>query len=230
MTRLAEARRLASRRGWLSEAPAPFRAAVLERCNLKEFAPGETIYMTGDEPGGMYGLISGGVTVTITTGERGPNFAHYFRPVIWFGEGPILSGGPRLAGVLTSRLSEVLYLPLHAMDEILRLDPSSWRQFASLAMEKMEITLSAMNDLTFRQSRKRVIAVLLRLVGCRIMTPPDEDQFDVHVSQDDLAAMSNVSRATATSILASLASEGLVGLTYRKIEVLEPDTLRALLA
>ena len=105
-----------------------------------------------------------------------------------------------MAGFSASRRSELLQLPLHAIDEILRLDPLSWRQFASLAMEKVEITLGAMNDLTFRQSRKRVIAVLLRLAGCRLMTPPGEDRFDVDVSQDDLAAMANVSRATATSI------------------------------
>ena len=80
---------MAARGGWLSDAPASFRDAVLERCSLREFAPGETIYMTGDEPGGMYGLITGGLSVTITTGERGPNFAHYFRPMKWFGEGPI---------------------------------------------------------------------------------------------------------------------------------------------
>ena len=168
--------------------------------------------------------------MTITTGERGPNFAHFFRPLLWFGESPILNGGPRLAGFSASRRSELLQLPLHAIDEILRLDPLSWRQFASLAMEKVEITLGAMNDLTFRQSRKRVIAVLLRLAGCRLLTPPGEDRFDVDVSQDDLAAMANVSRATATSIIAPLSRDGLIALSYRKIEVLKPDRMRALLA
>lgn len=230
MIRLREARQLASHQGWLAEAPPAFRHAVLDRCSLKEFGAGETIYMAGDEPGGMYGLITGGLLVTITTGERGPNLAHYFRPVTWFGEGPGITGGPRLAGFAASRRSELLYLPLHAIDDILRLDPPSWRLFVALAMMKVEITLSAMNDLTFRQSRKRVIAVLLRLAGCRLATPPGEAAFEVDVSQHDLAALSNVSRATLSSVLKPLSEDGLIILTYRRIDILKPDKMRMLLA
>ena len=66
--------------------------------------------------------------------------------------------------------------------------------------------------------------------GAALMTPPGEDRFDVDVSQEDLAAMANVSRATATSIIAPLSKDGLIALSYRKIEVLKPDRLRALLA
>src|SRR6478736_3776958 len=135
MTRLSEARRIASSQGWLADAPPAFRHAVLDRCSLKEFGAGETIYMAGDRPGGMYALITGGLFVTITTGERGPNFAHYFRPLTWFSEGPGITGGPRLAGFSASRRSELLQLPLYAIEEILRLNPPSWRYFASLAVE-----------------------------------------------------------------------------------------------
>lgn len=230
MSRLRAAREIASRQGWLSQTPPGFRDAVLDRCTLKAFSAGATIYMTGDPPGGMYGLISGGLSVTIATGEEGPNYAHFLRPGAWFGEGPMISGRPRIAGFVASRSAELLHLPLHGIDEILRENPSSWRLFAGLVLGKLEVALGAIDDLMIQNSRKRLIALLLRLGGCRFHTPPGAGSIEVDVSQEDLARMANVSRATASAILRPLSDAGKVELLYRRVMILSPDGLRTMLS
>ena len=138
---------MASRHGWLSQTPASFRRAVLDRCALQKVAAGATIYATGDPPGGMYGLISGAFRVSVAQGERGPYFAHFFGPGDWFGEGPAISGRARIVGLCAARDSELLHLSLRSVDEILREQPASWRLFAALTLGKLEVAMWAIDDL-----------------------------------------------------------------------------------
>jgi len=218
-----------SRNGWLSHTPETFRQAVLDRCVMQKVEAGATIYATGDPPGGMYGLVSGAFRVSVAQGERGPYFAHFFGPGDWFGEGPAISGWARIVGLSAGRESEVLHLPLRSVDEILRKEPASWRFFAALTLGKLETAMWAIEDLMMRDSLRRFVAVLLRLGGCRAATPPAGVPIAVHVSQDDLAAMANVSRSTANAILRKLEAAGHLTQSYRQIGIVSPDRLRSML-
>ena len=55
---------------------------------------------------------------------------------------------------------------------------------------------------------KRLVAILLRLGGCRMTNPPHKGPIDVHVNQNELAHLSNVARTTAGSVLRSLTLAG----------------------
>jgi CRP-like cAMP-binding protein len=218
-----------ARNGWLSLTPESFRRTVLDLSVLQKVEAGATIYATGDPPGGMYGLVSGAFKVSVAQGERGPYFAHFFGPGDWFGEGPAISGRARIVGLSAGRESEVLHLPLRSVDEILRKEPASWRFFAALTLGKLETAMWAIDDLMMRDSDKRFVAVLLRLGGCRAATPPGGVAIVVHVSQDDLAAMANVSRSTANATLRKLEASGSITQSYRQIGITSPDRLRAML-
>jgi CRP/FNR family transcriptional regulator, cyclic AMP receptor protein len=226
---LEAARKLMSERGWLSNAPSSFSHSVLTRCALQKFDPGGAIYASGDPPGGMYGLVSGALSVSVVQGERGPYFAHFFGPGDWFGEGPEISGRPRIVGLSAVRETEMLYLSLRSVDDILREQPASWRLFAALTLGKLEAAMWAIDDLMMRDSLKRFVAVLLRLGGCRAASPPDKVPIIVHVSQEDLAAMANVSRSTANAILRRLEAKGHVKQSYRQVGIVSPDRLRSML-
>src|SRR5271163_1672879 len=78
--------------GWLSQTPPSFQRSVLDRCHLRHFNAGEAIYSVGDPPGGMFGLVAGGLNVSIAPNERGPYFTHVARPGSWFGEAAAFTG------------------------------------------------------------------------------------------------------------------------------------------
>jgi CRP/FNR family transcriptional regulator, cyclic AMP receptor protein len=65
------------REGWLSQTPASFQRAVLDRCLLERFETGTPIYSIGDEPGGMYGIVSGSLAISVAPREMGPYTAHF---------------------------------------------------------------------------------------------------------------------------------------------------------
>ncbi len=71
--------------------------------------------------------------------------------------------------------------------------------------------------------------MLLRLGGCRYRTPPDSSPIEIDVSQEDFAAMTNVARTTAGTVLRTLEAAGHIKVSYRRVQILAPDALRAML-
>jgi CRP-like cAMP-binding protein len=227
---LFSAQAIIAGQGWLHLVPAGFREAVLERSLMMTAAAGETIYQVGDPPGGIYGLVSGSLGVSIAPGEDGPYLAHFVRPGTWVGEGPVVTGGPRIVGLAVTRDCCLLHLPLQGLQEILFKDPTGWRWIALLTALHLETAIGAADDLMVRDHVQRCVAVLLRLGGCRRPGPTDTGPVEVHVNQNDLARLANIARTTAGTVLRGLANEGHIEHTYRRIRIRAPAALRAMLA
>jgi CRP-like cAMP-binding protein len=217
------------RHGWLSHMPASFRRAVLDRCLLEQFAAGTPIYSVGDEPGGIFGIVKGCLGISVAPQELGPYTAHLAMPGSWFGQAGAFTRGPRRVGLTATRDTELLHLPLRAIDEIVHHDPSTWRLFALPLFEHLEVAIGGSDDLMQRNHAKRLVAVLLRLGDCRLTTPRKCLPIEIDLNHEDLAHMANVARTTAGAILRKLEAEGHLALSYRRIGILAPDALRAML-
>ena len=155
--------------------------------------------------------------------------AYFLRPGAWFGGAPAFTGQPRQIGIRATRTTELLYLPLHAMNAIVRQDVSAWRFFALLGFAHLEIAISVCDDLMIRDHTKRFIAMLLHLGDCRLASPPNDGPIEIDVGQVELATMANVARTTAGAILRRLARAGHIDMSYRRIRIVAPDALRSLL-
>ena len=214
LTRIGAAREIAAREGWLSQTPPGFRKAIFDRTSLQSFSSGETIYMVGAPPGGIYGMISGGVRLAAATGDLGPFITHYFRPGSWLGEGPIITDKPRIIGLTAAKQTELLHVPLPSLRELLRSEPVFWRWFALLAFEHERTAVSAVADLMICDHVKRLVAVLLRLADARTKSPDGGAPIEVEASQSDIATMANVARTTANTTLSKLAVAGNVDISY----------------
>ena len=171
MLDLEAACELVSNRGWLRHTPVPFRRAVLERCRLQQFAAGTPVYSIGDEPGGMYGVVSGALGISVAPGEHGPYTAHLAMSGAWFGEAAAFTRRPRMVGLTATRDTELLHLPLHAIDDIVSRDPGAWRYFGLITIGQLDIAIGASDDLMTRDHFRRFVAVLLRFANCRHVSP-----------------------------------------------------------
>lgn len=213
--------------GWLSRMPSPFQRSVLERCRTKQFKRGATIYSIGDPPGGMFGLVAGAIGVSVAPREQGPYVAHFATPGSWFGEAAAITGEPRRVGLRAMRDTDVLHLPLHAIQEIVGQDAATWRLFAVLPIVNLDLAIAACDDLMIRDPAKRCIAVLLRLgnrASGRKSSPSDID-----LSHDAVAYLANVSRTTLSAVLGELERSGALERSYRRIRLRAPGTMRAML-
>lgn len=229
MIDIEKAREIVAREGWLSKTPEAFRKPVLSKLLLRKLDKGTHLYTSGDRFGGVYCLMSGALRVGMGPNENGMHFAHLIVPITWFGEGPLISGKPRLVDLVAASPSELLYLPLHDIEEILRRDTIGWRYIAQLNLGHFENAMQAIADLMIRDQKKRFIAILLRLGACRTVTPSSAQPIDVEVNQADIATMANIARTTANTILNELHAAKLVGLNYSRIQITAPGKLRAML-
>ena len=55
------------------------------------------------------------------------------------------------------------------------------------------------------------------------------DPIEIDMNHEDLAHMANVARTTAGAILRGLEADGHLALSYRRISIRAPDTLRKML-
>lgn len=206
--------------------PERLRAEILDRCVLRRFAAGEGIYSLGDPPGGPYGLVAGGVALFMGQAERGPYFAHFARPGVWFGEGSALTDQPRQVGAVATRDTIALQLPLPAIRTLAATEGEIWRWIAMLTSQHLGIAMGAIVDLMIRDPAERAIAVLLRLADRRAPGVVD-GPVTIDTSQENLAAMANLSRNAVGTILRRLEAEDMVRIGYRQITLTAPDVLRA---
>lgn len=209
--------------GWLADTPERFRAAVLSRCLLKRYARDESLYHAGDPPGGLYGLISGGISIELSPNDREPHLGFLARPGFWIGEVSVLARRPRVIGVRSSQESLIAHLPLAQWDLIVQSQPEAWRWFAFLILRNELLAVAVAGALMIRDSATRVAAMLLILAGDG--AEADAGQA-IEVSQDDIANLTGLSRSTVRHALDGLEAGGLIERSYRRIRVVDFPGLR----
>lgn len=221
----ADAMELMATTGWLSLTPVSFREAVLERSIVRRFRRGQVIYEVGDPPGGPWGLVSGQLAIEIAQGGRGLALAHFALPGYWAGEGPAINRMPRRISLVAARPSVLLNLPLADFDAILTRDPEGWRWLALLSTMQLDLAIGVIDDLMIRVPRARVAALLLRLAGARQGVFGTPQIADIHVSQERLAQMVVLSRTALGDMIRELAEDGVLGLDYGRIRILDREAL-----
>jgi CRP/FNR family transcriptional regulator, cyclic AMP receptor protein len=224
--RAAEALR---RTGWLSTCPPAFQDTLLGVAIIRRAAPGVQFVQSGDDTGGMFAICSGTAEVAFPSGHPDTRAIHLIHAGFWAGYKGLL-GQPRHLTVCARTDVVWALVPRTAMHRHLAEHPGSWRHIAELIDQLVSIATSAMADATLQDSRDRAIAALLRLAGCRETDPPGNPEFEIRLSQSDIAAMATMSRNTFNRIVGELVEAGLVDLGYRSIRLLDPGALRAIIS
>ncbi|TFU03551.1 Crp/Fnr family transcriptional regulator [Polymorphobacter arshaanensis] len=223
---IAEASAVLRAGGWLSRTPAAFQDAILERSIWHHIEAGAALTHGGDREGGMYGIGQGSVDVTPATGPADLPVVHIGRAPYWFGILPVVSHAPRAVSIATRSDCLAAVVPQPALDALLAAHPEWWQLLAMQALEHFSLAAQTTSDLLIPDTRRRCIAVLLRETGHRVGDVP-RPQIDI--GQDELAAMANMSRQTASTVLRGLAAHGLIEIGYRTLTVRDAPQLQALL-
>jgi CRP-like cAMP-binding protein len=197
---------------------------ILRSCSVHDI-PGQTyLHHVADDPGGMWCLAEGALSVEFAPGVRDLQTSYLLLPPIWVGEGGVITGNPRSVGFSTTRRSILLHLPLPRFFAIAKDDPTIWRWVAKVQKLNFERAIRMTDALMVRGSEARVTTVLLQLGG---QIGPDADRpRELDLTQAQLAAIANVSRSALSPILQALSAKGTIELGHRTITILDPAALR----
>jgi hypothetical protein len=110
-------------RGWLAEIDPALATAVVQAGRVLSLAKADPLYSPEDNPGGMYGVISGGMLMA-TQGRDGlPLPGHIARRCHWFGYGSVLEKQRRTMIMSANEPSLLLHVPLAELER-LRTEPT----------------------------------------------------------------------------------------------------------
>ena len=210
-----------AKHGWLSFTPAGFQKDVLARIQTREFRKGEAVYRAGDPPGGLWVVIEGAVELELPPPDTAPHFVHLAAPGFWFGEWPLIWDKPRRLTVIATQPSTLATLPLSECRAMLEADPSAWRWIALLSTMSTDLSAGILSDLLLRDPVKRTAAVLLRVAGVRSHVYVSASPFPIHLSQERLAHLVNLSRNSVIPILHDFVRLGFIELSYGSIIVID---------
>jgi CRP-like cAMP-binding protein len=223
---IANEYRLLAENGWLAAMPDAFRDAILRHCELQEFMAGDTIYLAGDPPGGIYGICKGALGMTSALGSANSPIGHVGQPGAWTGLGPLLTGQPRRATLQAITPLLLAHVPLQPLQQLLSENPHWWLHFAQELLMEFDVVTSVANDLLIRSPTRRCAATLLRVANCRQQDPLSSRPVVAPISQAMLAEMTNLSRSAISPILSNFSRQGLTRSDYREITLLDVPGLR----
>jgi CRP/FNR family cyclic AMP-dependent transcriptional regulator len=212
--------------GWLSEQPAGFRRQLLTMARQVSVARGNWVFAINDQPGGIYGVISGGIGI-----EGGGPFhllrlGHVLRAGSWFGHHPILVPGARRSqGMRAMEDSELLYVPLAPLEALVRTDPGAARSIGSMADGGSMLATRIISDLLIPDAGQRIAAVLLRVTAAEDgVEPHHPDGF--LMTQTELGEMANLSRPHVNQVLGEFERRGWITKHYQRLRVVDAEALR----
>ncbi len=210
--------------GWLSRVAPAFRETLLSHIRWRRCTIGETIAISGDETGGIFGIAEGQTGILSGINQPDSPIADIRLPGAWLWPLPLF-GLPRAADCIVMTPTLVGFVPLTSLRPMFASNPEWWEDAARLPVEHMVRYGSGMADLLIRDSALRCLAVLLRYCGCRFA---GDAPVTIALAQDQLAAGANLSRHIAGEALRAAEADGMLALGYREITVLNPRAVRAM--
>ena len=98
-TELGAALRLLETQGWLSERSKETRAALRGIAKLRNFDKDEVVYLVGDMPNGVFGLVSGSLNISYPRGDGEEYTVHRAGAGFWVGDAALLAKAVRLVSI-----------------------------------------------------------------------------------------------------------------------------------
>lgn len=221
---------LFERHGWLAEQSGAFRREILRLSRPLEVARSQWVFAIGDPPGGIYGVVSGGIGIEGGGPFHSLRLGHVLRTGSWFGYHSILTGGRRrVQGMRAMEDSVLLYVPLPQLRVMVEGDPEAARRIGAMANGYSILATRVISDLLIPKAPQRIAAVLLRVTAAEHGVEPLHPEGFV-VTQAELGEMSNVSRANVNRVLRRFLKEGWISTRYQRLRVLDAAALRAFAA
>lgn len=122
--------------------------------------------------------------------------------------------------------SVIVHLPSDAVLAVLDAEPLLWRDVARLALQRQRLSIAMLGGQVLGSVRRRVALALLNLAGLYGTQEDERLDLRVRLSQHDLATMLGLSRQTINKELGALVDAGVIGLTYKRVAILDTDQLR----
>ena len=209
---------------WLLAQPGDVRAEILRNGRPQTLRTGQSLYSAGDEPGGIYGVVAGGILLSIEGNDRSMRPAHIARRGTWFGHGPLMTRRRRMLGAEASEPTIIAQVPLCVLERMIATDPMIARSIGSISDFTQDVVIACISDLLIPDATRRIGAVLLRVTGALDGVVPDDPRGFL-LTQTLIGDLANASRPSVNRALAEFTERAWVHWAYRRAIIRDTDAL-----
>ncbi len=215
---------------FLRTLPESLTSELEARAVPKRFADGAVIFRRGDEAHGLLGVRAGRVQV-LGRGADGREFVlTVLGPGEWFGELSLFDGLPRTHDNVAMGDTELWLVPRRDFRELLREHPEFWPPFAELLSHRVLMLFGLLEDAVLLDLPTRLAKRVLELAADHGAERQGGGvAIDLHLPQEDLAAMLGATREAVGRHLKRFEREGWIELSYGRLVVLSREGLASLL-
>lgn len=193
---------------------------IAEICQQRRLKPRQVLFLKGDPGDGLYAIRRGQIRIG-TTDDLGQ---HMTMSLLGsgdvFGEIALLDGRSRTADAVATEETEMFFVPRREFLHLLGREPTIAIQLIELLCDRLRNMSERMEDSAFLPASTRLARRLVTLVT--------DYGAEIHVTQDELAALTGVSRETVNRQLQDWKRVGLLSLGRSRVMIHDVDGVRRL--
>jgi len=206
---------------WFAALPAALKDVIVRHGCVRDHKAGELLFAAGDEPDGLYALLSGQINLVSNTcaGRQITQGVH--RPGAWFGYLALLDARPHCQDAAAAGPARTLRLSASAFRRVLRDNPAWHQHFTQLLCGDVRLILAMLVDSLTSPLSSRLASTLLDMSA----VAPDCAAAAPRLTQETLAGMVGASRQTVNRQLRDWQARNIIRLGYGVVTVVDRAAL-----
>ena len=208
-----------SRTSFFADAAPELLARVADAGTERALVRGDVLFREGDPPDALYLVVSGRIAIAMASPvDRRESVVALMEAGDLFGELGLLDDGPRSAMARALESSSVLEVPFGPVRELFHEDPRLLWNVTRLLATRLRVMDEVLADSVFLDVTGRTAKRLLELAN-------GADQFQLPVTQEELAGMVGASRERVNKAIASFIRLGWLEQHDRTYRIVQRDRL-----
>lgn len=210
---------------WFSELPSIFQNFILDKAQLLHIKKDQNIFLSGDTFNGIYAVLEGTISLGYINIQGKEAVAAIVEPIMWFGEISLVDQQPRSHDAIAVRSAIILHIHAQDLIQLLEQHPHFWFYIAKLTTQKLRFAFLELISIQTQTIYQRLAQRLMTILGGYGNLLHINNKI-IHLSQEQLAQMLVCSRQTINQELHHLEKEGIIKVSFKKIEVLNYQKLQ----
>lgn len=201
------------------------KLSISDEFDMVKYKKNEIIYNAGDHPEDIMMLVVGKVRIYKEGIGQRQQIIRLLKPFDFFGFRAIITGDDHSSSASALEACVVYKLNRDAFLRLLRANNSFCYHVMLMIAEHLGSSEQQTVNLTQKHIRGRLAESLLTLKD-NYGLDDDGSTIAMYMSREDLANMSNMTTSNAIRTLSQFASEGIISIDGRKIQILNESELK----
>ena len=191
---------------------------IVKESNVRELQRGDFLFSEGDDANDLFIVLEGRVAIANRSFDGRESVVALMEAGDLFGEMPLFRPDGRSADARVLESSSVVVIPYAPVKSLYLKNPELLWRIVDMLAERLKVMDVALADSMFLDVTGRTAKRLIELAG-------DDDEFELPVTQEELAGMIGASRERVNKSLASFIKLGWLTQKGEKYVILDRKQL-----